>query len=59
VRRLPADAIESIRVQSAVEESFEALGHLAPGLRLLYLVLTGFSDAVLPTAAEAGTPLPR
>jgi hypothetical protein len=52
VRDLPPDVIESVLVRSADEGSFDAVTHLAPGLRRLYLGRTGFSDAVLPTVAK-------
>ena len=51
VRDLPADAVESLSIPSAHEESFAAVAHLAPGLRRLYLGYSRFSDAVLPTVA--------
>jgi hypothetical protein len=52
VNRLPPDGIESIFIQTADEATFDALTHLSPGLRLLYLGWSGFSDAVLPTVAK-------
>jgi hypothetical protein len=52
IRDLPADGIESVSVRSADEASFEAVVHLDPGLRRLYLGWTGFSDAVLPSVAK-------
>ena len=51
LRDLAPGAIESLSVGAADEESFDAIGHLAPGLRRLYLGWTGFSDAVLSTVA--------
>lgn len=50
--RLPADSIESLTLHSGDEATLEAVGHLAPGLRKLYLGWTGFSDAVLATVAR-------
>jgi hypothetical protein len=53
VRDLPPDVIASLSVaRSADEGSFDAVAHLAPGLRRLYLGWTGFSDVVLPTVAK-------
>jgi hypothetical protein len=52
VRELPPDGIESVSVVSADEASFDALAHLAPGLRRLYLGWTAYSDAVLATVAK-------
>ena len=52
VRGLPSDGIQSLRIRETRERSMDALAHLAPGLRHLYLVWTEFSDAVLPTIAQ-------
>jgi hypothetical protein len=52
LRDLPRDDIESLSIRSADEASFDAVVHLAPGLRRLHLVWTGFSDAVLSPVAK-------
>jgi hypothetical protein len=52
IRRLPSDGIQSLRIRDTHERSMDALVHLAPGLRRLYLVWTEFSDAVLPAIAK-------
>jgi hypothetical protein len=59
LRDLPRDVVESVSVRSADETSFEAVAHLAPGLRRLYLEWTGFSDAVLPTVARRSASSPH
>jgi hypothetical protein len=41
VHDLPPDAIHSLRIHAAAEESLTDLAHLAPGLRRLHLVRTG------------------
>jgi hypothetical protein len=41
-----------LTVKSSDEATFDAVAHLAPGLRKLYLVWTGFSDVVLETVAQ-------
>jgi hypothetical protein len=51
LRDLPPDALQSMTIQGAAEESIEAVTHLAAGLRHLVLAHTGFSDAVLPAVA--------
>lgn len=52
VRDLPPDGIEALRIRAASEDSLDALVHLAPGLRRLYLIHTGFTDAALSTIAR-------
>ena len=51
LRDFPVDGLRSLTVASAVEESMQAVAHLAPGLRRLTLAFTGFGDAVLPSVA--------
>lgn len=52
LRNLPADRVESLTVESRSEASFDAVAHLAPSLRRLYLVWAGFSDVVLETVSR-------
>ena len=52
VGQLPPDSIHSLRIRAAHERSLDALAHLAPGLRYLYLVWTEFTDAALPAIAR-------
>lgn len=52
LRDLPADGVESLTLHRSDEATFGAVAHLAPGLRRLYLVWAGFSDAVLGTVAR-------
>lgn len=52
LRDLPANGVESLTVHPSDEATFDAVAHLAPGLRKLYLVWAGFSDAVLETVAK-------
>jgi hypothetical protein len=52
LRDLPATDVESVTLHRSVEATFDAVAHLAPGVRKLYLVGAGFSDAVLETVAE-------
>lgn len=48
---LPPDALHSVTIRRASEESTGALAHLAPGLRQRTLADTGFTDGVLPIIA--------
>jgi hypothetical protein len=48
----PVTTSSRCRSDRREEASFEAVVHLAPGLRRLYLGWTGFSDAVLPSVAR-------
>ena len=48
---LPADAIETLSVVRATEESSGAIAHLAPGVRRLTLPFADLTDAVLPAVA--------
>jgi hypothetical protein len=52
LRDLPANGAESLTLHSSDEAKFGAVAHLAPGLRKLYLVWAGFSDAALGTVAR-------
>jgi hypothetical protein len=52
LRELPADGIEALTLHRSDEATIGAVAHLAPGLRKLYLVWAGFSDAVLETVAK-------
>ena len=52
LRELPDTRVESLTLKSSDEATFDAVAHLAPGLRRLYLVWAGFSDAVLETVAK-------
>jgi len=52
LRELPPDGIEALRIRAAPEASLDALAHLAPGLRRLYLIHTEFTDAALPAIAR-------
>lgn len=52
LRELPDDCIDSLTLNSSDETTFDAVAHLAPGLRKLCLVWAGFSDAVLETVAK-------
>lgn len=52
LRDLPANGVESLTLHASDEATFDAVAHLAPGLRKLYLVWAGFSDTVLETVAK-------
>lgn len=52
LRRLPDACIKSLDLKSGDEATFDAVAHLAPGLRRLYLAWTGFTDAALATVAK-------
>ena len=52
LRELPDTCVESLRLRSSDEATFDAVAHLAPGLRKLYLVWGGYSDVVLTTVAK-------
>jgi hypothetical protein len=53
LRRLPADGIMELHLQyPLVADSFGAVTHLAPGLRILHLVGTELSDAALGSVAQ-------
>ncbi|HEV8064104.1 MAG TPA: hypothetical protein VGP46_04690, partial [Acidimicrobiales bacterium] len=49
---LPADVVVSLSLQWVVEESFQAVTHLAASLRQLTLGNSGLSDAVLSDVAR-------
>lgn len=50
---LPPSAVESMNLNPPlVPESFQAVAHLAPGLRKLYLARTGLDDAAIPHVAR-------
>lgn len=48
---LPENSIESLTLHRSDEVTIVAIRHLAPGLRKLYLVWAGFTDAILETVA--------
>jgi hypothetical protein len=53
LRELPAGSITELHLQGpVVAESFGAVTHLAPGLRILHLVGTELSDAALMSVAQ-------
>lgn len=52
VRDLPPGGIHSLRIRAAREDALGELAHLAPGLRHLHLMRTGFSDAALAAIAR-------
>lgn len=52
LRKLPVDRVESLTIESSSAISFDAVAHLAPSLRKLYLVWAGFSDGVLETVSK-------
>jgi len=53
MRGLPNDKIVELHIQEpVVAASFEAITHLAPGLRYLHLVGTDLGDEVLPSVAN-------
>jgi hypothetical protein len=53
IAELPGDAVDSLYLsRSLVPGSFGSVGHLAPGLRRLYLADTGLADTAVATIAE-------
>ena len=49
---IPSTAISSVTLSPLITGSLAAMVHLSPGLRRLYLSMTGLDDDVLPVVAQ-------